>query len=488
MDLAQQAAIGLETLNLLGHGVCLYDADLKALHWNPRLERLGLSWPQVEGKTLEAILEPLLEDNSRLEEIGRAAREALEDGSPRMVRTVQMNFPTRRNQVYHLCFSPSTADRPQGLLIFENVSEPMRIREQFERILDSTPDGLFVIDHDRRVRMFNHASGYITGSNPEEILHQGIECAEVIRCHTEEGESFAQSLCPAKSIFRGENNNQREEMLLTNAAGQERWVETTYSPITNDRGEVEFVVGILRDVHDRKMLEERLHQSEKLASLGQLVAGIAHEIKNPLAIMLSSMDVIQNPERPEEQRHEASQFMREEIKRMDERLRSFLAFARPRDLKPQPLLLSGLIRRRVQSIDAFFPNIDINVDVYPPEPIIMGDEEQLSQVLMNLILNAGEAMDSEGVITVRVRQKGDTAVMEVEDEGPGVSPDFASQIFDPFFTTKSSGTGLGLSICYQIVLAHRGTMSISEGRNGKGANFTVRLPVAGQSDRRKKNE
>lgn len=479
MNLMQQAAFGADTLGLLGHAVCLYDGEFQIKGWSSRLHKLGIPSTQAEGRPLFDVILPLLRSSKKEQEIRDAAAGALSGKSPRVVREVELSFPGRRDLVFHLCFTPTVSETGTAAVIFEDVTEALRTREWFEHILDSTPDGIFVIDRERRVRHFNRASGFITGRNPEDILTLGCECSEVINCHNEGGESLATgSLCPAKSIFSGDYVTQREEMLLTNAEGTERWVETTYSPIRNDDGEVEFVVSILRDVHDRKTLEERLHQSEKLASLGQLVAGIAHEIKNPLAIMLSSLDVLENPNRPEEQRKDASDFMREEIKRLDERLRSFLAFARPRAIQPRPLVISGTIKRQAVTMEAFFPDIHFQIDMARPEPIIMADEEHLNQVLTNLVLNAGQAMDGKGTITIRVRQQGDMALIEVEDEGPGISEEHLSRVFDPFFTTRSNGTGLGLSICYQIVLAHRGMISVSKGKNGKGTCFGVRLPMA----------
>jgi PAS domain S-box-containing protein len=356
-------------------------------------------------------------------------------------------------------------------------SDAHRRLEQLERLLDSTPDGIFVIGPDRQLKFFNRACGEITGRNPADILQSGCRCNEVIECHTAEGESLAVgTLCPARAVFTGEVASQREEMLLTNHAGEERWVETAYSPVLGDDGRVEYVIGVLRDVHERKQLEERLHQSEKLASLGQLVAGIAHEIKNPLGIILSSLDVIESPHRTPEQRAEAAQFIREEVRRLDARLRAFLAFARPRHPEFRPVVLTGLIRRRIDSVRALFPRIDFQIDAPAPEPILMADEELLNQVLTNLVLNAGEALDGTGTIVVRARQSGEWAILEVEDSGPGVPTEHEARIFDPFFTTKAGGTGLGLSVCYQIVLAHRGTMSVSRSRRLGGACFQIRLP------------
>ncbi len=423
----------------------------------------------------DGLLAALLGERAAAELSARLTRSRAAE-EPSALGTWSFDF---RNAPWSQCLvfvQPLAGDDGNMLVLLRPVPEASAERRQFERILDSMPDGVFIIGRDKRVRFFNEACGRITGRPPEEIVSHGCACNDVIRCHTEDGLSYAHSLCPARSVFSGEAGYQCEEMLLTNSDGEERWVETSYSPVPNPDGGIDYVIGVVRDVHERKTLEERLHQTEKLASLGQLVAGIAHEIKNPLGIIMSSLDVLENPKRPKKQRNEAGQFIREEIRRLDERLRSFLAFARPRDLQPAPVALGGLLRRRAASMEALYPDLKLEVDVSQPEPILFADEEQLNQVLTNLVMNSGEAMEGEGRIVLRARQQGDTAIVEVEDEGPGIPEEFRSRVFDPFFTTKAEGTGLGLSICYQIVLAHGGTLSIGTGRSRRGTCFTVRLP------------
>lgn len=215
---------------------------------------------------------------------------ALAAGKTAELGTFLFDFPRNPAACHHLYFQP--LGDTGGLLLLRPAEGASAERREFDQILNSMPDGVFIIGWDKRVRFFNEACGRITGRSPEEIISHGCACNDVIHCHTEEGVSYAHALCPAKSVFHGEADHQREEMLVTNAAGEERWVETSYSPVRNPGGEVEYVIGVLRDVHDRKMLEERLHQTEKLASLGQLIAGIAHEIKNPLGIIMSSLDVL----------------------------------------------------------------------------------------------------------------------------------------------------------------------------------------------------
>ncbi len=480
----EQLRIGIdsETMEALGLGVCLFNRDYQPISWNKPLSELGISAEDAKKQRLSDLLAEVIEDDEIAKKMLNDLHRIFDSHQPYVTRDVVMSFPDKEHGVFHVCLSPLPDEPLIGALIIDDITSVSRSQDQFERILNSTPDGIFLIDKDRQVKIFNSSCGEITGRNPSEIVESGCECSEVINCHTEEGESFATHLCPAKGVFAGEQDHQTEEMLLTNARGEDRWVETTYSPIKNKRGETEYVIGIIRDVHERKVLEEKLHQAEKLASLGQLVAGIAHEIKNPLGIISSSLDVIDNPKRNESEKKDASSFIREEVKRIDERVRAFLNFARPRELRTSSLVPAGLVRNTLSTYEPLFPEINFRFETEGPEAIIHGDEEQLRQVLTNLIFNSADAMENKGAITLRTRCDGEFVLIEVEDDGPGIPQEYINRIFDPFFTTKAEGTGLGLSICYQVILAHRGSMSVAKPSDHTGAIFKIRLPMNSRID------
>jgi PAS domain S-box-containing protein len=347
----------------------------------------------------------------------------------------------------------------------------------FDRILNSTPDGIMVIDPDRRIRIFNRACGDLLGRDPNEVMRSNCMCGDVVNCHLEDGTSLATTtLCPAKDLFEGHVESQVEEMLATTASGAQRWIETSYSPVRNDRGEVEFVIGILRDVHERKRLESRLREAEKLASLGELTAGIAHEIKNPLGILLSSVELILDESRPRQIQREAAEFIREEVKRLDDRIRGFLRFARPSPTRLEPTVLNGLLRRMAEGFRQGFPDAVIELDLQCPEFIVMVDPDQMQQVMTNLVLNALEATPASPRLLIATGCQGDEICLEVHDSGPGIPREIRSQVFNPFFTTKAEGTGLGLSIVMQIAMAHGGQVTVSESSLG-GALIAITLPI-----------
>jgi PAS domain S-box-containing protein len=347
----------------------------------------------------------------------------------------------------------------------------------FDRILDSTPDGIMVVGPDRRILVFNRACGELLGRDPHEVLSGNWKCGDVVNCHLEDGTKLSTTaLCPARDLFEGRLESQVEEMLATTASGAERWIETSYSPVRGADGEVEFVIGILRDVHERKRLEMRLREAEKLASLGQLTAGIAHEIKNPLGIILSSVELILDESRPREIQREAAEYIREEVKRLDSRIRAFLGFARPSPARPEPTVLNGLVRRTAESFRKAFPGIHLDFDLQTPEFIVMVDPDQIQQVLANLVLNAVDAGGQDLRMLLATRCNGDEIRLEVHDDGPGIPADIRREIFNPFFTTKADGTGLGLAIVSQIIMAHHGNIVATESPLG-GAQFSISLPL-----------
>jgi signal transduction histidine kinase len=224
----------------------------------------------------------------------------------------------------------------------------------------------------------------------------------------------------------------------------------------------------------------RLAQSEKLAALGQLSASIAHEVRNPLAVIRSAaQSLAENVAAADVDGQRACRFITAEIDRLTSVVGSLLAFARPLRLDPRPvkveelfdgaLLLAGpdLTRQQVRvARSAAAATLRVRADV-----------DLVRQVLVGLLVNAIEAVGRDGEVSLDARPLGDAIEIEVADSGPGVPRELQARIFEPFFTTRARGTGLGLPIARQIVEAHGGRLDVGE-RRGGGARFTVRLPAA----------
>jgi signal transduction histidine kinase len=229
-------------------------------------------------------------------------------------------------------------------------------------------------------------------------------------------------------------------------------------------------------------LERELARSERLSSLGQMAAGLAHEIKNPLGSIQGAAEILGDDAPAGSKERDLFDVLRKESRRLGAVVDDFLGFARPRPLQLAPLDVARSIERAStqMALDASARRIEIQRDVAHDLPSISADAEQLHQVLLNLLLNAIAASRDGGSIVIGARMvthDGRRAVaVSVEDRGSGIPADALARVFDPFFTTKENGTGLGLSISHTIVRDHGGSIDI-ESAPGAGTTVTVILPV-----------
>lgn len=223
---------------------------------------------------------------------------------------------------------------------------------------------------------------------------------------------------------------------------------------------------------------EQVRRADRLSALGELSAGLAHEIRNPLGALDGAVQILQRPELPSETREEFAEMASKEVARLKSLLTQFLDFARPQPpqrISTEPAILLNSIAR-LAAETAKLAHVDICVQAPDIEPMAV-DSEQIRQVLLNLVLNAVQAMPEGGRITLRSHQDDGFTILEVIDQGPGISPENVERIFDPFFTTRPAGTGLGLSIAHQIVHGHGGEIFVRNNPGG-GAIFAVTLPLA----------
>jgi signal transduction histidine kinase len=229
--------------------------------------------------------------------------------------------------------------------------------------------------------------------------------------------------------------------------------------------------------------QETLLQTEKLALVGKLAAGVAHSIRNPLTSVKMRLFSLQRTLDLNPTQKEDLEVISEEIRHIDTIVRHFLEFSRPPKLKMQRLSLSEVVDRTLTLLRQRLESYGVKVELYRQGrlPETLGDPEQLQEVLVNLILNACEAMGRGGVITIRetrgqAASVGPVAMVSVSDTGPGIPPSIRDKIFQPFFSTKEEGTGLGLSLASRIVQEHGGWITL-ESRKGAGANFIITLPL-----------
>jgi two-component system, NtrC family, sensor histidine kinase HydH len=223
---------------------------------------------------------------------------------------------------------------------------------------------------------------------------------------------------------------------------------------------------------------ERMKRSERLYAIGQLSAGLAHEVRNPLASIGGAASILRKNSGSEERREEFLEIIEKECLRLNRLLTNFLEFARPSP--PQYRVAEvGPILESVVGLTAHAAGrqtIQLRIDSAPGVPAITCDPEQIKQVLLNLTINSVQAMPEGGEVVLSTRMDNGRVAIEVKDQGPGISPEQLDKVFDPFFTTKDSGTGLGLSVAHQIASQHGGILS-AKNNPDRGATFSLYLPI-----------
>jgi two-component system NtrC family sensor kinase len=255
------------------------------------------------------------------------------------------------------------------------------------------------------------------------------------------------------------------------------------SPMRDEQGIVTSIIVVLTDITDSAVLRDKLVHTEKMAAIGQLVSGVAHEVNNPLTAILGFADLLlENPDLPEAARKDLRVIL-QEAQRTKQIVQNLLITAR--ELPPQRVAveLNSILRRTIQlrSYDFNSHGVEVIEHLDQNLPDVVGDPQQLQQVFLNILNNAYDAVQPIGRsarIEIITTKAGNSVEVSFTDNGPGIShPD---KIFDPFFTTKEigKGTGLGLSICYGIVKGHSGEILCHNNIGGQGATFIVRLPAA----------
>jgi len=255
------------------------------------------------------------------------------------------------------------------------------------------------------------------------------------------------------------------------------------SPMRDEQNAVNSVVVVMTDITDAALLQAKLAHSEKMATIGRLVSGVAHEVNNPLAAILGFTDLLlENPEVPVSAREDL-QIILQETQRTKDIVQDLLSFARQRPVQRERVQVNHILRQtiKLRSYDFASHGVEVVEDFEETLASALGDSQQLQQVFLNILNNAYDAVQDAGQrgrIRIHTRRQAEMIEVAISDNGTGIID--AQRIFDPFYTTKQTGkgTGLGLSICYGIVRAHGGEIQCWNNEAGAGSTFVVRIPVA----------
>jgi two-component system sensor histidine kinase PilS (NtrC family) len=332
----------------------------------------------------------------------------------------------------------------------------------YSAVVRSIASGILTIGEDGRITYLNPAAEHLTGLSDRAARGQPLK-----------------GILPelAASIVRPLERG-RPEVRLRAHDGRERILGYATAPLA---GGVGGLVILFQDLTNLRQMEEAVRRADRLAVVGGLAAGLAHEIRNPLASMCGSIEVLGASAGLDEQERRLMQVVRSEAERLEALVREFLSFARP--LSPSIEALDGA-RAVMDTVELFRAEVaerGIELSVRADPPVwLQADSGQLRQVLWNLLGNAADATAPGGRVEVRVAAQGGRGVLEVADTGAGIAEEDLQRIFDPFFTTKERGTGLGLAIVHRIVEAHGGNLSVRS-EVGRGTTFRVELPLAAAS-------
>ncbi|MCQ6266906.1 PAS domain S-box protein [Fictibacillus sp. WQ 8-8] len=253
-------------------------------------------------------------------------------------------------------------------------------------------------------------------------------------------------------------------------------METNAVPVLNEWNEIESFVTIARDITATKETEELIRKSEKLSVLGELAAGVAHEIRNPLTSLIGFAQLLK--ETDEEMKTKYVAIMLTELKRINDIVGELMLVAKPQAVHFEYSSLEDMLQSVIRLLDtqAIIKNIQIQLKVDKDIPSIYCVENQLKQLFINLLKNSIEAMGQGGIITLAVIKKKGSVVIKIEDQGSGIPKNRLGKLGEPFYTTKEKGTGLGLMVCYKIVKEHYGNISFESEKN-KGTTVQVKLPI-----------
>jgi PAS domain S-box-containing protein len=368
-----------------------------------------------------------------------------------------------------------------------------RVSEQNRRILDSVGEGIYGLDRRGRVTFVNPAAARLSGYAVEELL--GAPMHVKIHHSRADGRPYPPEECPSAQTLAEGATRYVDDDVFWRRDGTSFPVEYVSTPITRD-GVVEGAVVAFKDVSDRRRAEaelqrqrELLQQTEKVATMGSLLAGVAHELNNPLAVVMGQTDLLRETVTDPVllRRAEAIKIGADRCARI---VRNFLSLARNRPPQRAMVALHQVVREAVELLGYELRTSGVSVDLQLGEaiPPLWADGHQLHQVLVNLLGNARHAMrQSTAPRRVVIRTAFDAATnrvrVEVSDTGPGIPAEIQAKIFEPFFTTKQAGegTGLGLSLSRGIIQEHGGTIAVRSAPDA-GTTFTIELPVVTRAE------
>ncbi len=355
-----------------------------------------------------------------------------------------------------------------------NRWELLRSRNTLRALFDSTPTGIYIVDRKYTLIAINLSRAQLANRKPNEMV--GKVCYQILYNRSDP--------CPgcrvSETLFGGQITKRIERRWQPDGNSLEYEISTY--PINNEGNQVIQAFLFEEDVTERRRLEATLAQSEKLAAVGQLAAGVAHEINNPLTAIIANAQMLKRKLSGDQELYEMVDLIARAGDRATQVVKNLLNFARKETYEFAPTDLNETIRKSIALVQHELIARSINLTFEPDEtiPLIPASQDHLQGVWLNMLLNAIDAMDNyHGEIHVSTKLHGNEIRVRIADNGKGIPPERIPRIFEPFYTTKEpgKGTGLGLSVCHRIVKQHGGHILV-DSQVGTGTEFTIVLPVA----------
>ena len=350
-----------------------------------------------------------------------------------------------------------------------------------EIALQYLDDGVFMFNKDRKIILFNPACEQIVGYSQEEVRRNEFNCLDIFKCHSSDGNCL--TICPGLDLFEEKRTKIAREYLIKAKDGKQKRVITNYSIIKDENDVAEYVVGVMRDITEEKRFNDELVRSKTLSTLGQYSNELAHEIKNPLNAINIQMSLLEREIGKHglgtgEELAGIVKVVKEEISRLNKLAKDCLSFSKSGDLNRTEEDIGRIIEELLSLIT---PHADLNgVNIYLTMsgscPQVLVDKDKIKQALMNIILNAIEAMTDGGDIAINVSRKDCYLNISIKDTGPGIPDEQHDKIFGLFYSTKSGGTGVGLAVTKNIIHAHGGNIRFQ--KLVEGAGFLIELPLS----------
>jgi two-component system sensor histidine kinase HydH len=359
-----------------------------------------------------------------------------------------------------------------------------RIKAFRDILISSLPVGLIVTDSEGKIILCNQfaeqiasvAEKEVVGSAPEGVL--APELALALACPLSVfGVSDTGASIPDRELKMQNAGPVQKEIILPDNKGVIRTLQLHSRSIVDSEGAPAGTMLLLQDVSQVKSLEKKLRRSERLAALGKMAAGVAHELRNPLSSIKGLAILLRSRFREKSGDQETADILVQEVERLNRSIGELLDYARPQKLAKQDVHPEEVVGKAVSLIrmDAESVGVRVKIQLEEDLPLVQADQDKLNQVFLNLLLNSIQAMEDGGRLDIRVTVQGKNVIFTVKDTGCGVSKEDLPHIFDPYFTTKPEGTGLGLAMSVKIIEEHGGSM-IFQSEPAVGTTVVVSLP------------